>query len=108
VTQIGSRHPDLVSAHRRQEVNMVTQEQIFTEIVRVLSNELLIDTDLRADTDLETLGLDSIQLMQLFVYMEDSFNFEFSPDETIGTVKNFSLGKLTEFIHASATRPVSA
>ena len=87
---------------------MVTQEQIFTEIVRVLRNELLIDADLQAGTGLESLGLDSIQLMQLFVYMEDSFSFEFSPDATIGVVKNYSLGRLTEFVHASATQPVNA
>ena len=87
---------------------MVTQEQIFAEIVRVLRNELLIDADLRADTGLEALGLDSIQLMQLFVYMEDSFSFEFSPDATIGVVKSFSLGRLSEFVHASATRPIDA
>jgi hypothetical protein len=40
--------------------------------------------------------------------MEQSFSFEFSPDSTIGAVKNFSLAKLTEFVHESATRPVSA
>lgn len=87
---------------------MITQEQIFDEIVRVLRNELLIDADLRADTGLETLGLDSIQLMQLFVYMEDSFSFEFSPDATIGVVRDYSLGRLSEFVHASATRTANA
>jgi acyl carrier protein len=86
---------------------MLTKEQIYNEIVRVLRNELVIDAELRSDTGLETLGLDSIQLMQLFVYMEQTFSFEFSPDSTISVVRNFSLEMLTQFVHESANRSLN-
>jgi acyl carrier protein len=85
---------------------MVTREQVYDEIVRVLRKELMIDAELQNDTALEALALDSIQLMQLFVYMEQSFSFEFAPESTIDSVRSFSLRNLTEFVHRSATRPL--
>jgi acyl carrier protein len=91
-----------------QELRMITKEQIYDEIVRVLKRDLMIDADLKTDTTLESLGLDSIQMMQLFVYIEQSFNFEFAPDSSIDSVRSLSLWSFTDFVHQSAIRQLTA
>lgn len=82
---------------------MPTKEAIYEEVVKVLRQELLFDGELNPETAIDALGLDSIQLMQLFVYIEESFQFEFAADSTIENAKTASLGQFVEFVHGSMT-----
>lgn len=82
---------------------MPTKEAIYDEIVKVLRQELLFDGELGPETAIEALGLDSIQLMQLFVYIEESFHFEFAAESTIENAKTASLAQFVDFVHQSAT-----
>ena len=83
---------------------MITKEAIHDEVVRVLRHELLFSGELSPDTAIQALGLDSIQLMQLFVYIEEAFHFEFDAESTIENAKNASLGQFVDFVHQSVAR----
>jgi acyl carrier protein len=80
---------------------MVTKQAVYDEVVKILRNELVFDGALAADLPIQALGLDSIRLMQLFVYLEEAFNFEFTVDAPIATIKEATLDQFVSFVHHS-------
>lgn len=69
---------------------------MFEKIVNVIAEELNLDTeDLTPETDLKKdLGLDSLDLYQLVMALEDQYSIEIPAEElsklnTIGDVANF-------------------
>lgn len=83
---------------------MITRQAIYDEVVKVLREELLFDGELDMETSIKGLGLDSIQLMQLFVYLEESFSFEFAEGSLIERMKDASLRELVDCVDGSLAR----
>jgi acyl carrier protein len=84
---------------------MHTKQAIYDKIVYILRSELLFEDEIHQDTSIEALGLDSIQLMQLFVYIEELFYFEFPADMTIDRIKEVSLSQFVDLVQQSAKPP---
>ena len=80
---------------------MITRQAIYDEVVKVLREELLFDGELDMETSIKALGLDSIQLMQLFVYLEESFSFEFAEGSLIERMRDASLRELVDCVDGS-------
>ena len=78
---------------------MITREVVYDKVVEVLRDELLFDGEFKSDTSINNLGLDSIQIMQLFVYMEEIFGFEFPEDSMMESVRESSLGQFANYVH---------
>jgi acyl carrier protein len=78
---------------------MVTKDAIYDKILDVLRKELLCDGQFQPETTIETLGLDSLQMMQLFVYLEECFEFEFMEDSLIENMESASLAMLVDHVH---------
>lgn len=83
---------------------MLTKQIIYDKIAEVLRDELFYDGKFEADTKIISLGLDSIQLMQLFVYLEESFEFEFLEDSVIENMRGVSLGEFADYVCQAAGR----
>ena len=84
---------------------MTTKEDIFDETIRVLTQELRVDQTLTGDTSMESLGLESLELMQVFVYLEERFGFEFPVDATTESVATLSLASFAEFVQRASGKP---
>ncbi len=80
---------------------MISRQTIYDGVVRVLREELLFDGELGQETPIKDLGLDSIQVMQLFVYIEESFQFEFTEGSLVEDIKDASLGRFVDYVHGS-------
>lgn len=80
---------------------MITKQAIYDEIVKVLRQELLIEGELDLETSVKALGLDSMQLMQLFVYLEESFDFEFAEGSLLERLKDAPLSQFVDCVDSS-------
>lgn len=60
----------------------MTIESIISKLSEIIHGELRLGegTDINTGTTMEELGVDSIAMMQLLVFVEESFGFEFSDD----------------------------
>lgn len=83
---------------------MITKEDILAKVQDVLKNELFLEEEIAPDTLVKDLGLDSIQLMQLFVYLEESFDFEFAYDSVFENLRGASVNEFVEVIYNSINR----
>ena len=81
---------------------MITEEKIYAEISRVLREEVLFTGTVDRQHSLRTAGLDSIQMMQLFVYLEEAFGFEFGAEVTVETVWDVPLDAFVRDVEAVA------
>lgn len=84
---------------------MVTRQAIYDEVLRVLRQELLFSGEVDPGTSIRALGLDSLQFMQLFVYLEEAFSFEFTEDSLLTRMKEASLGQLVDCVDRSLQAP---
>lgn len=84
---------------------MVTRQAIYDEVLRVLRQELLFSGDVDPGTSIKALGLDSLQFMQLFVYLEEAFSFEFTEDSLLTRMKESSVGQLVDCVDRSLQAP---
>jgi acyl carrier protein len=80
---------------------MATKTEILDKITEVLRKELMFDGEIDVNAPIKNLGLDSIQLMQMFVYLEETFSFEFSDDAVFDRVRDSDINQFIEMIHAS-------
>lgn len=80
---------------------MATKTEILGKVEEVLRNELFFDGTIENDTPIKNLGLDSIQLMQMFVYLEETFAFEFSDDAVFDRVRDSNINEFVDIIHSS-------
>ena len=80
---------------------MITKASVYERIIEVLRDELLYSGELNPNTSISHLGLDSIQLMQLFVYLEEAFEFEFLEDSIIENMQDVSLDKFSNYVLAA-------
>ncbi|HEX3043741.1 MAG TPA: phosphopantetheine-binding protein [Bacillota bacterium] len=80
----------------------MTIQEIVTEISGIMAEKLNMDPGVvvTAETRLLDLGIDSIALMTLWVYLEEKFNFTAEEDvlftavfETIGDIANYVSSK---------------
>ncbi len=83
---------------------MVTKEEIFDKIKEVLKDELFYEEQIELSSSIKDLGLDSIQIMQLFVYLEEAFSFEFFDDNMLEKIQSVSLGDFVDSIYNSITK----
>lgn len=83
---------------------MTTKEDILAKVKDVLRNELFFEEEIEPDTLVRDLGLDSIQLMQLFVYLEESFDFEFAYDSVFENLRGASVNEFVDVIYNSINR----
>ncbi len=83
---------------------MITKEDILSKIKDVLRNELFFEEEIEPATLVRDLGLDSIQLMQLFVYLEESFDFEFAYDSVFENLRGASVNEFVEVIYNSINK----
>jgi acyl carrier protein len=81
---------------------MNERETICDEITAILRRDLQMDGDFPSDVSLASLGLDSVQVMQLIVYMEQSFAFEFPADSTMDSALGLSLRDLAAMVTEAA------
>lgn len=88
---------------------MITKQDILTKVKDVLRNELFFEEEVLPETLMKDLGLDSIQLMQLFVYLEESFDFEFAYESVFENMRGATVDQFVDVIHQSinkeATKP---
>jgi len=69
---------------------------MFEKIVNYLSKQLDIPTDeIREDTTFESLGIDSLDIVEMVVDMEDELGVELELNDKISTI-----GELAEFIES--------
>jgi len=80
---------------------MIDKETIANKIKEVLREELYYDGVLEMDTTMQHLGLDSIQIMQLFVYLEEAFQFEFVEDSIIANASSATINQLVDLVEQS-------
>lgn len=77
---------------------MATQEeiiQLFKESVREVDQGIQVD-QVDANTDLSSLGMDSVMTMEVIGILEERLNIRF-PDEDLATLKNMDdLTKLVQ------------
>lgn len=69
--------------------------QLFTEAVAEVDNKVEVGA-LDANTELATLGLDSVMTMEVIGVLEERLNVRF-PDEDLSTIK--SLGDITKLVN---------
>ncbi|MBQ6798418.1 MAG: acyl carrier protein [Oscillospiraceae bacterium] len=69
---------------------------MFEKIVNYLSKQLDIPTEeIREDTTFESLGIDSLDIVEMVVDMEDELGVELELNDKISTI-----GELAEFIES--------
>lgn len=83
---------------------MTTKEDILAKVKDVLRNELYYEDEIQPHTLVKDLGLDSIQLMQLFVYLEESFDFEFAYDSVFENMRGATVDQFVDVIYNSINR----
>ena len=83
---------------------MITKEDILAKVKDVLRNELFFEEEIEPETLVRDLGLDSIQLMQLFVYLEESFDFVFAYDSVFENLRGASVNEFVEVIYNSINK----
>lgn len=83
---------------------MITREDILAKVKDVLRNELFYEEAIEPETLVRDLGLDSIQLMQLFVYLEESFEFEFAYDSVFENLRGATVNEFVDVIYNSINR----
>ena len=72
----------------------------FEKLKEIIVDQLGVDVDsITADTALEDLGADSLDVVDLLMSIEDEFEVEI-PDEEIENIK--TLGELVSYIEANA------
>lgn len=79
-----------------REVLVMTREQIFDEVKKLLVDRLGVDEDkITEETSFtEDLGADSLDIIELVMELEDAFDKEISDDDaqqltTVGSVINY-------------------
>jgi len=81
------------------DVSKIKKKDIFVKIKEVIKEELFFDEDFKKSTLIRDLGLDSIQIMQLFVYIEETYDFEFEDENTIENMRDASVNDLVDFVY---------
>ena len=79
----------------------INKSEIFQKIQDIIFNELNFNQciEISNESKLIELNLDSFQLMQLFVFLEESFNFEFGDESIIANDKFNCVGDISNFIY---------
>ena len=77
---------------------MITQESAFAEIIRILRSELGVQGEVEGTTTVNSLSLDSLQIMQLLVYLEEGLGFEFSESATTDSVRELTVEGLSRLV----------
>jgi acyl carrier protein len=80
---------------------MIDKEIIYKKLGQVLTDDLMCHGDFSQETSIAHLGLDSLQIMQLFVYLEEIFEFEFMEDSMIENIQDANLGEFVDYIYSS-------
>jgi acyl carrier protein len=78
---------------------MINKSTIQEQVVQLLHEELVFTDDVDFDASIDSLGIDSIQLMQLFVYLEERFEFEFKEDAMIARIRESTLRHFIDYVH---------
>ena len=79
----------------------MTIESITKSIVSIISDELQIGEgiEIKKDSKLIEIGVDSIALMMLLVFIEEQYNFETDEDVLIGEGFD-SIGDIAEYVYS--------
>jgi acyl carrier protein len=67
-----------------KEVIMIVLDEVIDMIRKKMRRKLPDDIVLTADTELDNLGLSSLQIADIVFALEDKFDFEFDLDRTFG------------------------
>ena len=86
---------------------MVDKDSVYNKIIEVLREELFYEGELEPHLKIKSLALDSIQLMQLFVFLEETYEFEFTDDAALENMKNVTLGAFVDYVHGAINPPGS-
>jgi acyl carrier protein len=78
---------------------MITKEEILAKITEVLKEELYYNEPVEPACLIRDLELDSIQMMQLFVYLEESFAFEFGDSTVFENARDMTVGQLADLMY---------
>ena len=75
-------------------------QEVFDQLVGIIQEDLQISiqSDIKEDTSLKELGIDSIAMMALWVYAEEKFQYETDEDALVGDQFN-SIGDIANYIH---------
>lgn len=79
----------------------MTVDSISRNIAKIVINELLISSELQIDKDtkLIEIGVDSVALMMLLVFIEEQYGIEIGEDALIGEGFD-SLGDIAEYVYS--------
>ena len=73
--------------------------ELFDDIVRILRDKFQVDTaTLRPDTALESLGLDSLTLMEFVFAVEDQYSVRVPEDKLDPRQSGITLGHLVQLL----------
>ena len=84
---------------------MVDKDSVYNKIIEVLREELFYEGELEPHLKIKSLALDSIQ--QLFVFLEETYEFEFTDDAALENMKNVTLGAFVDYVHRAINPPGS-
>jgi acyl carrier protein len=79
---------------------MITKDEIFSKIYTVIKDDLEVTSKIKIEPSsaFKEIGLDSIQLMQLYVLIEENFGFEFG-EELIGNDKFSKIEDVIDYVY---------
>jgi len=84
---------------------MLTAHDVYLELARLLKDNMQVDANISPNLRIKDIGLDSLQVMQVMVYMEELYKVEFLLQ--MQSADNLSVQGLAEIICKCASTTIS-